>query len=245
MTLRDYLTAAREPRYSVTFALPLLLLYEGLSALMSGSSFEGVRNGADVLLKTVFVSLGGPMGVTVFGVLLVGVGAAFVVKDLKAKGPLQSRIFLWMLGESLLYAALLGSVVSTLTALLLHPGLSVAQGGEIAQLDLSTQLVVSLGAGLYEELLFRVLLVGALAWLGLKLGWGKKTSIAVAIAGSALIFSGFHYVGPLGDQLTLASFTFRAVAGLLLSGLYVARGFGIAAWAHALYDVGLAVVVSG
>ena len=40
----------------------------------------------------------------------------------------------------------------------------------------------------------------------------------------------------------MPAFTFRAVAGLLLSGLYVARGFGIAAWTHALYDVALALL---
>jgi hypothetical protein len=57
----------------------------------------------------------------------------------------------------------------------------------------------------------------------------------------ALIFSAFHYIGPFGDRFTLASFTFRAVAGLLFSGLYVLRGFGITAWTHALYDVFLAI----
>jgi len=49
-------------------------------------------------------------------------------------------------------------------------------------------------------------------------------------------------VGPFGDTLTVASFTFRAVAGLVLSGLYVARGFGIVAWSHALYDLGIAML---
>ena len=62
---------------------------------------------------------------------------------------------------------------------------------------------------------------------------------------SALIFSAFHYIGPLGDAFTLPSFTFRAIAGLLLSGLYAGRGFGIAAWTHALYDVGLALLGTG
>ena len=62
-------------------------------------------------------------------------------------------------------------------------------------------------------------------------------AIVFAVVASALIFSGFHYIGPLGDQWTLPSFTFRAVAGLLLSGLYVSRGFGIVAWTHALYDI--------
>jgi hypothetical protein len=47
----------------------------------------------------------------------------------------------------------------------------------------------------------------------------------------------------MGDAFTVPSFTFRAIAGLLLSGLYVARGFGIAAWSHALYDVGLTLLM--
>ena len=53
----------------------------------------------------------------------------------------------------------------------------------------------------------------------------------------ALIFSAFHYIGPMGDTLEVGSFVFRTVAGLLLSGLFLVRGFGIAAWTHALYDV--------
>jgi hypothetical protein len=57
----------------------------------------------------------------------------------------------------------------------------------------------------------------------------------------ALIFSIFHYIGPYGDNFRLTSFTFRAVAGVLFSGLYVMRGFGITAWTHAMYDVFLAV----
>ena len=60
---------------------------------------------------------------------------------------------------------------------------------------------------------------------------------AFATVLGAVIFSAFHYIGPLGDTLELGSFTFRMVAGLLLSGLFLARGFGIAAWTHALYDV--------
>jgi hypothetical protein len=73
------------------------------------------------------------------------------------------------------------------------------------------------------------------------MGLKRTANIALAIIGSALIFSAFHYVGPYGDQLTLGSFTFRAVAGVLLSGIYVARGFGIVAWTHAIYDIGYAL----
>jgi len=119
-----------------------------------------------------------------------------------------------------------------------------AQAG-VQPLGLGTQLVVSLGAGIYEELVFRVLLVSGIAGAGLALGWRRPVALAWAIVLSALIFSAFHYIGPLGDAFTLPSFTFRAIAGLLLSGLYAGRGFGIAAWTHALYDVGLALLGTG
>jgi len=54
---------------------------------------------------------------------------------------------------------------------------------------------------------------------------------------SAVIFSAFHYIGVYGDPWALESFTFRFLAGLAFSALFLLRGFGVAAWTHALYDV--------
>lgn len=243
MVLTDYLRTTRQARYSLTFALPLLILYEGLAAAMSRSDAASVRNGADVLLKTVFMALGGRNGVTLFGVLLLGVGLWLVWRDYrKTPGRLEMSYIALMFAESVVYAAVLGTVVSTLASLLLSGQLAIIQNGSFSQLTFGTQLMVSLGAGIYEELLFRVLLVSGMVALGLRLGWRRPVAVGVAVLGSAVIFSGFHYVGPFGDTLTVASFTFRAVAGLVLSGLYVARGFGIVAWSHALYDLGIAML---
>lgn len=238
MTPRDYLTAVREPRYSVLFALPLFCLYEGLALALSQSALRGVRNGADVLLKTVFVAFGGARGLAVFTLLLVGAGAWLVIRDLRRRpGRLEGPVFGLMLAESALWALLLGGIVSWLTGLLLSPPLAQVAGADPVRLSLGAQLVISLGAGLYEELLFRVLLVSGLIAGGLALGWKRSAAVAVALIVSALVFSAFHYLGPLGDAWSLESFTFRAIAGLVLSGIYVARGFGIVAWSHALYDV--------
>jgi hypothetical protein len=85
-------------------------------------------------------------------------------------------------------------------------------------------------------------LVSGLLALCLRLGLRRGVAATIAIVGSALVFSAFHYVGPYGDVLTLPSFTFRTIAGVMLSGLYVTRGFGITAWTHALYDVMLALL---
>jgi len=203
-----------------------------------------VRNGADVLLKTAFVAFGGPNGVTAFGLLLLAGGVWVVWRDRRRHpGPLRPSVLAAMLGESMVYAAGFGFVVAMLTAAALSGvGLAAVQAPGRVTLPMASQLVVSLGAGIYEELLFRVLLVSGLVALGSLLGWRRPATLAVAIVVSAAIFSAFHYIGPLGDRLTLASFTFRAMAGLVLSGLFAARGFGITAWTHALYDVGLSLL---
>jgi hypothetical protein len=76
-------------------------------------------------------------------------------------------------------------------------------------------------------------------------GWRPGWAGIFATAFGALIFSAFHYVGPYGDRLELPSFIFRTIAGVLFSGLYLLRGFGITAWTHALYDVFLAPALLG
>ncbi len=241
-----YLVATRAPRYSLLFALPLLLAYEGLARLLTGDTVAGVRNGADVLLKSLFLAVGGRDGLTVFAVLLLGAGAWLVGRDLMRNGRPRVPWFGAMLLESVAYALALGAVVSSLTRMVLHPALAVVGGqggGKMAQWGLETQIMISLGAGLYEELLFRVILVGALAWAGQRLlGWGRGTAGVVAVVLGALVFSGFHYVGAYGDPFAIESFTFRAIAGAVFSGMYLVRGFGVTAWTHALYDVFLAVV---
>lgn len=242
-TRRTYWHDARSPRYSYAFAIPLFLLYEGLAFLMHGAS-GGVRNGADVLLKAPFIHFLGTRGPLLFvGALAVVLGVA-MSRDIRANGRLRWGMFLGMLAESTVLAALFGVVVGTLTAWFL--GAAQRFSIEPAGLGLPSTLMVSLGAGLYEELLFRVILVGALTWLSRRLfGWGPVASGVFAVVLGALVFSGFHYVGAYGDTLTLPSFTFRALAGLAFSGLYVLRGFGITAWTHALYDVMLLVVGAG
>jgi hypothetical protein len=241
---RGYWRTVRSPRYSVSFAIPLLATYEVLAFLLSRLEVAGVRNGADVLLKSLFLALGGRYGLALFGGVLVGAGALLVWQDVRRSGRVQPRYFLFMAGESIAYALVFGLVAATLTRLLLPlmMMIGVMAGGTLSSLTLPTHLMISLGAGIYEELLFRVLLVSGLSWLAVKVfGWRGAKASYFAVVASALIFAAFHYVGPYGEPLALASFTFRTVAGLLFSGLYLLRGFGITAWTHALYDVFLAV----
>ncbi|HEY7769135.1 type II CAAX prenyl endopeptidase Rce1 family protein, partial [Longimicrobium sp.] len=84
-------------------------------------------------------------------------------------------------------------------------------------------------------------LLALLVWMGFR----RTPAAAVAVIVSAFIFSAFHYIGPYAYPLELGSFTFRLLAGVAFSALYVWRGFGIAAWTHALYDVFLVIAGQG
>jgi hypothetical protein len=235
---RIYWRQSRSHRYSLLFALPLLVLYEVMAAILGSGETQAIRNGADVLLKSAFMALLGEHGPLVFGVLLIGVALWLVIRDMRAHGSrLSPRTFAVMMAESIVLALAFGIVVSSITTQVLAPFAALVQT-PMQELDLMTQLMVSLGAGLYEELLFRVLLVGAIAALGVRaFKWRPLTASVVAVGLGALIFSAFHYIGPFGDRLEAGSFTFRLIAGLFFSALFVARGFGITAWTHALYDV--------
>jgi hypothetical protein len=238
-----YFDVSRSPRYSVMFALPLLLAYEGLAAALAGPrSASQVRNGADVLLKEAFIAVAGTNGPLIFITAVIGIGIWFVARDMKQTGKgVRPLVFGGMLAESIALAAVFGIVIGTLTVKLLGSlhilAMMTTAEGPITRMGWSTRLMLSLGAGLYEELLFRVLLVSGLAagarWI---FGLGVKGAGVFATIVGALIFSAFHYIGPYGDPFRLASFTFRAISGVAFSALYLLRGFGITAWTHSLYD---------
>src|SRR5947199_9527367 len=235
----SYWQVSRTPRYSLLFALPLLLFYQ-VPAVVLAHGGRCVRNRADVILPALLPAVAGAWGRPLFMVCLIGVGLWLVTRDMRAHGSrLRGGVFVAMLGESIALALIFGFVVGSVTSGVLGMLQTLAlPGGAGHEMDWWTRLMLPLGPGIYEELLFRLLPVGALAAAarGL-LGWRPLTAgIAATLAGAA-IFSAFHYIGPYGDRWQLYSFAFRMVAGLLFSALYLVRGVGITSWAIALYDV--------
>lgn len=233
-----YWELSRSPRYSLLFAFPLLVCYELLVFALSRGT--GVRNGADVLLQQAVYAIAGRYEPIVFGVLVLGIGAWLVVRDSRAhRGPIRRGVFLGMSAEAIVLAAAFGTVVGTITANLLHlTGYLAIPGGAIEHSSLATRVMLSLGAGIYEELLFRVMIAGALDVVARRvLGWGRWVAGIFAVIISAAVFSAAHYIGPYGDPLLLQSFVYRFIGGMVFSTLYLTRGFGITAWTHALYDL--------
>ena len=235
----SYFAVSRSHRYSILFALPLLIGYEALAALLAQPGKGELRNGADAILRAAFTAVAGVHGSAIFMAVIVLVGVGLVVRDIRASGDRpRPRVFFGMLAESTALAGVFGIVIGLTTAKLLGSlhTLAIAQG-PLANTSWTTRLMLSLGAGLYEELFFRVLLVTALAaGARIVLGLGPRGAGIIAAVVGAFIFSAFHYIGPYGDPLKLQSFVFRMLSGLAFSALYLTRGFGITAWTHALYD---------
>jgi membrane protease YdiL (CAAX protease family) len=93
---------------------------------------------------------------------------------------------------------------------------------------LPSQIYLAIGAGIWEEFLFRVIILGvSINFMKYILGFNYLFSAFISIAISGIIFSLFHYIGQLGDIFTFRVFSFRAFAGLILGTLYLMRGFAI------------------
>ena len=232
--LRGYHEITKSATYGVLSALPLFVLYEAMILAVNTGTEAPVRVGADVWIKEL-LSMTGARGGLLLILIAVLAGLAAFLLDRDKTIPIRGRYVAGIVGESAVYAVGVALLVSNLTAALF----AVAPPPTGA---LWTQLALSIGAGLYEELLFRVLLVGGLSLL-LSPFLDPPTAryVLAAVLGAAL-FSLVHYVGPLGDPFQLPSFTFRLLFGLALNVLFLWRGFGVAAWTHALYDV---MVVTG
>lgn len=232
----SYWEKSRSHRYSLLFVLPLLLLYELLMLVAPVRADGGViRNGADVILTSLFSALFGVRGPMVFMAIVIGVSLYLIQRD-KNAGPLRPGIFGAMFAESVVLAMAFGLVIGLATMQLVGP-LARLAGGGIAEGTVLERLTLSLGAGLYEELLFRVILVALLANGFRLLGAKRLTAGVAATLIGAVLFSAFHYIGAMGDPLRLDSFVFRALAGVAFSAMYLTRGFGITAWTHAIYDI--------
>lgn len=196
--------------------------------------FLDIRNAADVVTRE-FLALA-HQNVWQYWLLTLAIGVVYVgVLALAGRGHhLRTSRFVGIAVEGVIYA-----VAMRLAASWVIGELQLARGGGIE--GRWAGFVMSLGAGFYEEVLFRVGLYG----LGAKLvttlvpAFPLRALVAPALWAivSALVFSGWHYVGELGDAFQLRSFVFRAVCGLAFTVIYQFRGFAPAVWTHTLYDV--------
>jgi membrane protease YdiL (CAAX protease family) len=227
----DYWRQSQRPLTSLVFVLPFLLLYE-TGVLLLGQ--QAIRNGAEVWL-TQLLDLAGFEQSFLLPVLVVVVllGWHHLTGD---RWRVRSGVLFAMGLES----AVLGFVLMLIAHLhrpLLHavPTSILAARGPITEFFAS--LVSFCGAGIYEEVFFRLLLLPAVALVIRACGVPLVKSFLWSALATSLLFSAAHHVGAHGEALELFKFTFRVTAGLFFSLLFIFRGFGVVVGTHALYDI--------
>lgn len=230
--LKNYFTSTNTLLYSYLISLPLLLLYEILIFIAQPDTEQVVRISVDVWIKTLFSYFGQDvLSITLIFVALIGIFVLY--KERNKLGSLKTGYFFTMLLEASAYAFLLALIISTTISGLLQ----IAAYQTVESLTTLQQLALSLGAGIYEELFFRVILVSLLLLVLRYMVHTKWVRLGLAMVIAALLFSAVHYIGDLGDSFALGSFLFRFLFGLALNAIYIFRGFGMAAWTHAIYDL--------
>lgn len=233
-----YFEQSRSLTYSYLISMPLLLVYEVLILITQPDPAAAVRLSADIWIKSVF-SITGQNTIVITLLVALGLGIFVFYRDRNKIFSLRPGILSGMILESLAYAVGLAILISGFVMWLF----TYLPQSEFTLTGLQ-QFTLSLGSGLYEELVFRVILVGALLWFFDWLGVELRIRHSSAVIIGALIFSAVHYMGPLGDTFTIISFTFRFLFGVALNIILIYRGFGIAAWTHSLYNLMLLLVWS-
>ena len=242
------------PWTDLALTLPIFVGYH------LGVVFLPVRNAADLVTR----ELQGMANHSLLAylALTLAIGTGYVTPLLLAgRGRhIQFDRFAWMGTEGIAYALamrlLAGYAVAQLLTMVVTDGDMIglmnaapalsssaeAAGQSAVFSERAAGAIMSLGAGFYEELVFRVGFYGLGATLLLFLFnvTSKVTRLFYRLGWAILvacIFSGWHYVGDLGDAFDLTTFLFRGVCGLVFTGIYHFRGFAPAVWTHALYDI--------
>lgn len=235
----NYLQAVKRPSYNFVFSGILLVLYEAIIFFTPSQAGRKVINAVDGWFEMVLAPI--PYATLVISLLLLALTAYFIHKDYREEKPFQGIFVGYMWAESLVWALVIYFNLTLLVSAL--PGLSAVSYNAVAQAAQRPGFIhalgLSFGAGFYEELFFRLLLVVALRYLLKLLGidFGRWGNGAIIVSVTAVLFSLAHHIPPYGEPFEFYVFVYRAVFGVLMSALLLARGFGITAWTHALYDV--------
>jgi hypothetical protein len=232
---RAYWSTTRHPWSCVLFVFPLLALYE-FGLIWLGPAPDSVRNGADLWLRSAVRAAGFPAYAA--PCILVAILFVWCIWRRQDRPGDLAGTWAGMAAESALFAlALFGcSQVLGHAAAALERHLDWGSAARLPEPALE-QMVRYVGAGIYEETLFRLLLFSALLALCTLAEFPPGPGTAVAALGSALLFATAHHLGPAGDAWNGYVFTFRTLAGVYFAWLFQVRGFGIAVGAHAGYDV--------
>ncbi len=230
-----YLEDSRNPLNTILLILPIFLIYS-VGILGTGGIRNGVDPLSDFLRGRVFG--GHDLYYFLFNLAVTGVFVA-VALILKGKHLFRPKIYGFVILEGLVYGLLMGAILSRLlVAMGIGPHMSAGIAGGLVRIGPFDAFILSLGAGLWEEIIFRLVLLGGSVYLMTKrFGVDSFKAWTIGILVSSLLFSAIHYVGSLADRFTFFSFTFRFLAGVVFALIFKLRGLAVVIYTHAMYDI--------
>jgi hypothetical protein len=225
---RRYFTESQRPLVILLFLMPMILLYE------VGTRWTNAGSGSSVEWRIVafslierFFSLFGAGGRFIPPLAVL---ATLVFWHVASRQPYRLR---WSdLGLMAVESALLAVPLVVIGSAMMRY-LPLAAGGPSG---LASMTVASIGAGIYEEFLFRLVLFALLHFLLCDLlGWSERLAIPTIVLMGAVLFSAYHYLG--SEPFVTRVFVFRTLAGVYFGAMMTTRGFGVTAGSHVAYDV--------
>jgi hypothetical protein len=234
--LDAYFKKTRSHFFGLLSILLLLLIYEGSSAKLYADQQIQIRNSAEVMIHRMLWFMGVRNNLFLLAVYALALVWAFWLAKKQQLLDFKFVYFPYSIFESTVYALSLGMIAGNLTERTNAITMTVLQA-KASVADVGAKVTSAIGAGIYEELLFRFILISLLLLIFEKLVGGKQlvyTFLAIAI--SAILFSAFHYLGGR-EAFMLDSFAYRFYAGVILGVLFVVRGIGVAAYTHAIYNL--------
>lgn len=234
--LYGYLYETCSLRVSLLFIMPLLVAYEvGLMTQPGGGTWAGG------VIRGTLLTLLGPYGMRIFNIVVLTVLVVLVLW-LRRRRSVHVRYYPVLLLECTVYAFFFSSMVFALIDMARLPmtfgQLVNASGGGSGRMSLGAGITQSVGAGVYEEIIFRLLLMTAICMLlqkGLEVRPLRAALVALVV--SAVTFATFHYIGPAGDEFRWNSYAYRLGCGVVFGVIYLSRGLAVAAYTHAFYDI--------
>jgi hypothetical protein len=228
-------TAAARPLASLVFLAPLMVTYAvGLIWVRPDLAAT-----ADIWLREAmrFVGVSGALAPTWLAVVVL------LVWHLVRRDP-------WQVSWKLLGLMALETVLLAVPLLVIERGFQVLwQAATLAvppdhASSAETWLeavMTSIGAGIYEELLFRLLMVGGALFVLTHILKDDSTGACLAVVLiAAALFAAAHEMNPAGFAWT--RFLFRSTAGVYLGYVFLYRGFGVATGVHILFDLVLKIL---
>ena len=251
----DYWRLSARPLHTLILITPLVVLYEigTFLYLTDQVTHQTTTIRARNMLEVFFANFG-VAGVVASGAALVAVLVVLFVMHVMSRESYRVRwlVVAGMILEAGLWAlplvvfgavfkraaAMLSTAVASAPPLVALLQTSPAGDQALKEMPTMAKATIAIGAGIYEELLFRLIGIAALHFIAKDILHTKEWAArAIAVTGTAVAFAAYHPIALPGGGINYNLLIFYTLAGGYFGCIYVGRGLGIVVATHAVYDL--------